>query len=94
MPELIHHGDDGGGFERCVRCGALAAGPCARCGSPTCGDCCVIVEGGARPWAVCLSCEDRGGSSLTRPWRSLLGWLLGILVLLTLAVVLLGLLVR
>lgn len=93
MPELLTHGD-GGGFEHCVRCGALAAGPCARCGAPVCGDCCVIVEGGARPWAVCLACEDRGGRSLRSPWLGLLGWLVGILVVLALAVVLVGLLVR
>jgi hypothetical protein len=92
VPDLISHGDDGG-FERCVRCGALAAGPCARCGAPTCGDCCVIVEGGARRWAVCLACEDRGGRSLRNPWLSLLVWIVGLLVGLALLVVLVGWLV-
>ncbi len=93
MPDLISH-DDGGGFEHCVRCGALAVGPCARCGSPICGDCCVLTEGGTRTWAICLACEDRGGKALGGAWRSLVIWILGILVALLLAVLLLGYLAR
>jgi hypothetical protein len=89
VPELISH-DDGGGVEHCVRCGAVAAGPCARCRSPICGDCCVLTEGGAETWAICFGCEDRGGRSLGGPWRGLLVWLLLILAGLFLAVVALG----
>ncbi|MDC3959813.1 hypothetical protein [Polyangium jinanense] len=71
---LIHH-DDGPPVARCVRCSAVAAGPCARCQSPVCGDCCVLTEGGARVWAICLACEDRGGRSLRRGWITFLGWI-------------------
>lgn len=85
MPELISHDDDGG-VERCVRCGAMAVGPCARCRLPICGDCCVLTEGGARPWAICLACEDRGGRELTGAWRGLILWILGILAVLLLLV--------
>lgn len=76
---LISH-DDGGGFVHCVSCGALAAGPCARCRKPVCGDCCVLTEGGASPWAVCLACARSGGSSLSASWRVVLGWFLKPLV--------------
>jgi hypothetical protein len=68
-------GGDGGGFEQCVRCGALAAGPCARCGRPVCGDCCVLTEGGAGTWAVCVSCDRRGGRSLGPGWVMVIGWI-------------------
>lgn len=84
---------DGGGGPapaRCVRCGALAAGPCARCHAPVCGDCCVLTEGGARVWAICLSCEDRGGRSLSRGWWTVIGWVAGPIVLLAALVTLLS----
>ncbi|MRG96226.1 hypothetical protein [Polyangium spumosum] len=71
---LIHH-DDGPPVARCARCGAVAAGPCARCHAPVCGDCCVLTEGGARVWAICLACEDRGGRSLRNRWITFLGWI-------------------
>ncbi|MBK7579389.1 MAG: hypothetical protein IPI67_04200 [Myxococcales bacterium] len=93
MPDLISH-DDGPRAEPCVRCGAEAAGPCARCGLPVCGNCCVLTEGGARTWAICLACEDRGGRALGGAWRGVLLWIFGILVALFLAVLLLGSLVR
>jgi hypothetical protein len=67
---------DGDGFEHCVTCGALAAGPCARCGRPTCGDCCVLTEGGASMWAVCKRCDKRGGRSLRSGWGAALTWIL------------------
>lgn len=89
MPDLISHGDDGG-FEHCYRCGALAAGPCARCASPVCGDCCVLTEGGARTWAICFACEDRGGRTLGAAWRGLVLWILGIIAALLIAVLALG----
>jgi hypothetical protein len=80
--------DGGGSPARCVRCGALAVGPCARCRQPVCGDCCVLTEGGARVWAICLACEDRGGRSLQRGWVSVIGWIavpiLGLAVLVAL----------
>jgi hypothetical protein len=69
------HSDGGGPVARCVRCGAEAAGPCARCHAPVCGDCCVLTEGGARVWAICLACEDRGGRSLRRGWAMIIGWI-------------------
>ncbi|MGK3996300.1 hypothetical protein [Sorangium sp. So ce1024] len=72
---LIFHDDGGGPVARCTRCGAEAAGPCARCRAPVCGDCCVLTEGGARIWAICLACEDRGGRSLRRGWATVLGWI-------------------
>ena len=67
--------DGGGPVARCARCGAVAAGPCARCHAPVCGDCCVLTEGGARVWAICLSCEDRSGRSLRSAWISVIGWI-------------------
>jgi hypothetical protein len=88
LPDLLSHGDDGG-TERCVRCGAEAAGPCARCGNPVCGDCCVLTEGGTQVWAICLGCEDRGGSSLRGAWRGVLLWIaipIGVLLVLVIAV--------
>jgi fatty acid desaturase len=40
-----------------------------------CGDCCVLTEGGARVWAICLGCEARRGRSLRRAWLRFLLWL-------------------
>lgn len=84
---LIHAGGDGGGFEHCVGCGALAAGPCARCRNPVCGNCCVLTEGGAGVWAICLPCDRRGGRSLRSGWWTVLAWLaapiVGLVVLIT-----------
>jgi hypothetical protein len=91
MGDLLHY-DDGGSVARCVRCGAVAAGPCARCRSPVCGDCCVLTEGGAGTWAICLACARRGGRSLGGPWRTVLGWILLPIALLAAVVVLLQLL--
>ncbi len=54
----------------------------------------MLTEGGARTWAVCLACEDRGGRALGGAWRGLVLWLLGILAVLLVLVVALGLLVR
>jgi hypothetical protein len=74
VTQLIGSGD-GGGFEHCSSCGALAAGPCARCRRPLCGDCCVITQHGARQWAICRRCDRRGGRSLRGAWLGLLAWL-------------------
>lgn len=74
MTQLLQ-GGDGGGFEHCASCGALAAGPCARCRKPLCGDCCVITRHGASQWAICRRCERDGGRSLRRAWLGLLTWL-------------------
>ncbi|MCK6535516.1 MAG: hypothetical protein L6Q84_21290 [Polyangiaceae bacterium] len=93
MPELISHDGDGG-IAHCSRCGAVAVGPCARCRAPICGDCCVLTEGGASTWAICLACDDRGGRTLGGAWRGLVLWLVGILVVLLALVVGLGLLAR
>jgi hypothetical protein len=40
-----------------------------------CPDCCVLTDGGATTFAVCLRCQRRGGASLGPAWRQLLGWL-------------------
>jgi hypothetical protein len=92
--DLIPVDGDGGGAAaaRCVRCGAQAAGPCARCHQPVCGDCCVLTEGGARVWAICLSCEERGGRSLQRGWLAVIGWIAVPIVGLAVVVALLALL--
>jgi hypothetical protein len=66
---------DGGGVARCVRCGAVAVGPCASCHEPVCGDCCVLTEGGVKIYAICLACEDRRGRSLQGGWGGFLRWL-------------------
>lgn len=84
----LQHHDDGGPIARCIRCGAKAVGPCARCHEPVCGDCCVLTEGGAKVWAICLSCEDRGGRSLTRAWVRVVGWFVVPIAALALVVVL------
>lgn len=89
---------DGGGAgsreARCVRCGANAAGPCARCHLPVCGDCCVLTEGGARVWAICLACEDRGGRSLRGRWWTVVGWIAAPILLLAALVALLEMIAR
>jgi Trk K+ transport system NAD-binding subunit len=72
--QLLTSGD-GGGFEHCAVCGALAAGPCARCRKPLCGDCCIITSHGATQWAICRRCEQKGGSSLRSAWIGLALWL-------------------
>jgi hypothetical protein len=83
MPDLLSHGD-GPADARCVSCGAIAVGPCARCRNPVCGDCCVLTTGGSTTFAICSSCERRGGSSLRAGWGLVFGWLvkpmLGLLV--------------
>ena len=61
--ELQLHDEDGDA--RCVHCGATAIGPCASCDRPVCGDCCVLTEGGARVYAICLGCNRHSGRSLT-----------------------------
>lgn len=81
--QLQHDGDS---FERCIGCGGLAAGPCARCRAPVCGNCCVLTEGGAGVWAICLSCSRRGGRSLRRAWATVLLWIAGPILLLLAAV--------
>ena len=85
--------DDGGPL-RCSYCSSEAVGPCARCKRPVCGDCCVLTEGGAKLWAICLRCEERGGRSLVGGWALVLGWIAVPIVLLFVAVVVLGLLAR
>jgi hypothetical protein len=59
-----------------------------------CGDCCVLTEGGAKLWAICLRCEKKGGKSLAGGWTIVLVWIAVPLVGLTLVVVLLELLAR
>jgi hypothetical protein len=86
----VDGGDGGGSPARCIRCGASAVGPCARCREPVCGDCCVLTEGGARIWAICLSCEDRGGRSLRSGWARVIGWIAAPILALALLVVLLA----
>jgi hypothetical protein len=81
--------DGGGGPLRCVRCGREAVGPCASCRAPVCGECCVLTEGGAKTWAICLACEDARGRSLRRGWLTVLSWILGPIVALALLTALL-----
>ncbi len=71
--QLLVAGD--GPVARCKHCGKPAVGPCARCRAPVCGDCCVLTDGGATTFAICLGCERRGGASLRSPWLGLLGWI-------------------
>lgn len=85
--QLIGSGDGAGADARCSECGALAVGPCARCRKPVCGNCCVLTTHGARPWAICLSCEQRVGRSLGGAWGSLVGWSLVFLAAFALALV-------
>ena len=87
MSGSLQHVEDEGA--RCSVCGALAVGPCARCEAPLCGDCCVIVRGKAKPYAVCPSCE-KGGAPLANAWSGLLRWLAAIFVLLALATAAVG----
>jgi hypothetical protein len=82
MTGILQTSGDDGGFEHCCICGGLAAGPCARCRKPVCGNCCVLTEGTATPWAVCLSCDRRGGRSLSQGWWLVGAWLLVPLVVL------------
>lgn len=70
--ELQTVGDDSPA--RCAICGDEAAGPCARCRQPVCGDCCVLTEGSAKVWAICLRCEKRGGKNLLQGWMLVLVW--------------------
>ena len=91
MPDLLSSGDPPDAH---CTCGALAAGPCARCHTPVCGDCCVLTEGGASTWAICLRCDVRSGRSLRGPWLTVAGWLLVPLLLLAIAVALLSLATR
>ena len=72
LPGLQSIDDDG---VACALCGHRAAGPCASCRRPVCGDCCTLTEGGTRVFAICLSCEKRGGRSLRPAWTGLLAWL-------------------
>ena len=40
-----------------------------------CGDCCVLSDGGASTFALCTTCEKRGGASLRPGWLGLVLWL-------------------
>ncbi|MCA9678241.1 MAG: hypothetical protein KC464_24655 [Myxococcales bacterium] len=71
--QLLVAGD--GPAARCKHCGKPAVGPCARCRGLVCGDCCVLTDGGVGTFAVCLTCERRGGATLRGAWLGLLGWL-------------------
>jgi hypothetical protein len=69
-------------------------GPCARCRNPVCGDCCVLTTGGHTTFAICLSCERRGGNSLRAGWQHVIVWImkpiLGLLVALVVLYLLFG----
>lgn len=86
--QLQHVGDDGP--VRCSICGADAVGPCATCRRPVCGDCCVLTEGGAKVWAICLRCERREGRGLSSGWWLVVGWVALPIVVLAVAVVVLA----
>jgi hypothetical protein len=53
-----------------------------------------LTEGSVEIWAICLECDRRGGRSLAGAWGGLVLWLGGILLVLFLATVALGWLVR
>lgn len=72
--ELLRVSDDGPA--RCSICGAEAVGPCARCKKPTCGDCCVLTEGGAHTFAICVRCDARGGRTILPLYLVVLSWVL------------------
>lgn len=71
--ELAYRDDDGSPAT-CVHCGAVAAGPCARCDAPLCGDCCVITDGGTKPYAICRGCAGSVGTELRSAWLGVVGW--------------------
>jgi len=52
----------------------------------------VLTTGGATTFAICLACERRGGSSVSAGWRVVLGWILGPILALFVALVVLYLL--
>jgi hypothetical protein len=89
--ELAYRDDDGSPAT-CIHCGALAVGPCARCDAPVCGDCCVLTEGGTKPYAICLSCDRAGGGELKSAWLGVIGWFLVPIAALALLIVVLALL--
>ena len=91
MTGQLQWADGGGGEARCVICDARAVGPCARCHAPVCGDCCVLTEGSAKTWAICLRCDRRAGRSLRGGWAQVALWVGGPLLLLAIAVALLEL---
>ena len=68
-----------GGAARCVICHGEAIGPCARCRRPVCGDCCELVQGGGKPFAVCVSCE-RGAKRALGGLGGLAVWVLGVVL--------------
>ena len=72
MPGQLQHDGDGP-LASCYVCGRAAAGPCARCHGLVCADCCVLTDGGATAFAICVRCERRGGASLRPAWRGVLG---------------------
>jgi hypothetical protein len=86
--QLADNSGGGAPTATCSRCGAVAVGPCARCRLPVCGDCCVLTEGGAKVYAICLACEDRGGRSLKRAWLGFIGWIAAPVLLLLIVVIL------
>lgn len=49
-----------------------------------CGDCCVLTEGGVETWAICLRCDRKKGRSLDGGWRTIVLWMIGLMVVLAL----------
>ena len=94
MSGVLQSSGNGGGYEHCIHCGALAVGPCARCEGPVCGDCSVLTEGGAKVYAICLGCDRRAGRSLRQGWFTVIGWFVVPILALVLLLVVLGLLTR
>jgi hypothetical protein len=52
----------------------------------------VLTSGGTTTFAICLSCERRGGSSLSAGWRQVIIWFLKPILGLVVALVVLYLL--
>ncbi len=86
----MQHHDFSDSPATCVHCGELAAGPCARCEVPLCGACCIITEGGTKPYAICRDCAANRGTSLQRGWTAVVSWIALPIVVLVLALLVLG----
>lgn len=50
----------------------------------------MLTEGSAKLWAICTSCERKGGRSLLPGWVLVLSWILAPIVLLAIAVAVLS----
>ena len=54
----------------------------------------MLTEGGTKTYAICLECDRQRGRSLRAGWATVIGWIVGPIVVLGVAVWLLSLLIR